>query len=594
MSVVNAPSPVPFTDSRRLTGANLYFDVPGVVLETAPEVAFDADAEARWRARVAQAGAALGWPEVALAVRRHAHGVNLAIAAPVDQLLAATEVNEWALHAALGLRAGPESVDGEDQPQRPHPAHFDDAEALRLLHASAQAEAAGNRPSCLLLYAAQAHQVPARWDDAVLSLGEGEGARQWPLAQLPTPDAVPWTELHGVPKALVTGSNGKTTTVRLLSALLAEGGRKVGYSCTDGVVVDGVRTEGGDYSGPAGARAVLRAPRVQAAVLETARGGLLRRGLAVDGAQAAIVTNVSDDHFGEYGIDTLDDLAKVKLVVAKALAVDGLLVLNAGDPTLVAQAARLQGTRIGWFAQELEPAQARGLPACGVRNGRLILCDGASEFDLGAIAAMPLTVGGAARYNIENIAAATLAAQALGIVPGDCARVLARFGDSNADNPGRLQRWHLGDVEVLLDYAHNPEGLHGLLELAATLRKGRLGILLGHAGNRREADFRAVAHTVARAKPERVWLKDIGGNYLRGRASGEVAHILRETLHAHGLPLEALPVCLDEAEAAREALQWAQPGDLLLLPIHEPNKREQVVALLDQLQASGWQPGTPL
>ena len=91
-----------------------------------------------------------------------------------------------------------------------------------------------------------------------------------------------------------------------------------------------------------------------------------------------------------------------------------------------------------------------------------------------------------------------------------------------------------------------------------------------------------------------MWLKDIGGNYLRGRASGEVAHILRETLHAHGLPLEALPVCLDEAEAAREALQWAQPGDLLLLPIHEPNKREQVVALLDQLQAKGWQPGTPL
>ena len=107
-----------------------------------------------------------------------------------------------------------------------------------------------------------------------------------------------------------------------------------------------------------------------------------------------------------------------------------------------------------------------------------------------------------------------------------------------------------------------------------------MGVLLGHAGNRREADYIAVANTVAAAHPDRVWLKDIGGNYLRGRASGEVAHILREALHTHGIPLEALPVCLDEAQAAREALAWAQPGDLLLLPIHEPSKRAVVVALL--------------
>ena len=208
---------------------------------------------------------------------------------------------------------------------------------------------------------------------------------------------------------------------------------------------------------------------------------------------------------------------------------------------------------------------------------------------------MPLSVGGAARYNIANIAAASLAASALGIAPATIAGVLARFGARNADNPGRLQRWTLGDVEVLLDYAHNPDGLQGLLDVAAGLRRGgRLALLLGHAGNRLESDFRALAAVAAAARPDRVWLKDIGGDYLRGRASGDVAMILRDALHAAGMDEADLPVCLDEAEAARQALAWARAGDLLVLPVHEPARRDVVVGLLDALQAGGWRAGQPL
>ena len=208
---------------------------------------------------------------------------------------------------------------------------------------------------------------------------------------------------------------------------------------------------------------------------------------------------------------------------------------------------------------------------------------------------MPLTVGGSARYNIANIAAASLAAFALDIDSKTIAAVLARFGASNADNPGRLQRWMLGDVQVLLDYAHNPDGLRGLLQVAEGLRSGgRLALLLGHAGNRLEDDFRALAAVAAEAKPDRVWLKDIGGDYLRGRASGEVAAILFGALRASGMDADALPVSLDEAQAAREALQWARPGDLLVLPIHEPERRDVVVALLDRLRDEGWHAGRPL
>ena len=581
----------PFEDSRRLTGANLYFDGAGAALETAPGMAVDAGMLQRWRDRVVQARDVLGWPPGAIVVRTHATGASLAFEAPFDQLYVATEVNEWALYAALGIRAGDAPVDADAEAPRPHVAHFDDDEALRQLHALATAEA---KPALrALAEAARVRSVPAHADDEVLSLGEGEAAQAWPLDALPAIDAVPWQDLRAIPKAVVTGSNGKTTTVRLLAATLGAHGLRAGYSSTDGLFVDGALVEAGDYSGPVGARTVLRDPRVQSAVLETARGGLLRRGLVADDARVAVVTNVSADHFGEYGIHSLDDIAVVKLVVAKSLAADGLLVLNADDAMLVAHAP--PGRRTGWFALDVGDAAARGLPACGVRDGRLVLVLADGEHDLGVVAEMPLSVGGAARYNIANIAAASLAASALGIAPATIAGVLARFGARNADNPGRLQRWTLGDVEVLLDYAHNPDGLQGLLDVAAGLRReGRLALLLGHAGNRLESDFRALAAVAAAARPDRVWLKDIGGDYLRGRASGDVALILRDALHAAGMDEADLPVCLDEAEAARQALAWARAGDLLVLPVHEPARRDVVVGLLDALQAGGWRAGQPL
>lgn len=581
----------PFEDSRRLTGANLYFDGAGAALETAPGAAVDAGMLLRWRERIEQARDALGWPPGAIAVRTHATGASLAFEAPPDQLYVATEVNEWALYSALGLHASDAPVDEDAELPRPHVAHFDDGEALRRLRELARAEA---RPGLnALVAAARARGVPAHADDEVLSLGEGEAAQAWPLDALPAVDAVPWQDLRAIPKAVVTGSNGKTTTVRLLAAMLGAHGLRAGYSSTDGLFVDGVSVEAGDYSGPVGARTVLRDPRVQSAVLETARGGLLRRGLAADDARVAVVTNVSADHFGEYGIHDLDDIAAVKLVVAKSLAADGLLVLNADDAMLVAHAP--PGRRTGWFALDLGDAAARGLPACGMRDGRLVVVLADGEHDLGVVSEMPLSVGGAARYNIANIAAAALAASALGIAPATIAGVLARFGARNADNPGRLQRWTLGDVDVLLDYAHNPDGLQGLLDVAAGLRRGgRLALLLGHAGNRLESDFRALAAVAAAARPDRVWLKDIGGDYLRGRASGDVAMILRDALRAAGMDEADLPVCLDEAEAARQALAWARAGDLLVLPVHEPARRDVVVGLLDALQAGDWRAGQPL
>ncbi len=176
-------------------------------------------------------------------------------------------------------------------------------------------------------------------------MGAGAGGRSFHAGALPDVAEVPWEELHDIPTAIVTGSNGKTTTVRLLAACARRHGWHAGYNCTDGVFLDDEVLATGDYSGPAGARMVLRERRTQAAILETARGGILRRGIAVSQANTAVVTNVSADHFGEYGIDDLEGLADVKLAVAAVVSDSGMLVLNADDAQLRAARGR-SGTAI--------------------------------------------------------------------------------------------------------------------------------------------------------------------------------------------------------------------------------------------------------
>ncbi len=530
---------------------------------------------------------ALDWPDAPLCARPHHGGAALAFAAPLDQLFSATEVNEWAWMAARGeaeLFA----------PGHPHGGDVESALAMLRRHAAAE-----RRPDLLaLIAAADARQVPVLLDDDVLSLGFGHGGRSWPLGQLPSIDALPWPTLHSIPTALVTGSNGKTTSVRLLAAMLNSHGLRTGFSCTDGVFFDGERLETGDYSGPAGARTVLRQHEIEAAVLETARGGLLRRGLAIGRADAALVSNISDDHFGEYGIDDLDGLTETKLIVARALDADGLLVLNADDAQLRAHAQRLT-CPLAWFSLDddnalLRAHRASGGRTCGLRDGRLWLSRDGRRSDLGAAEAMPLTANGHALYNISNIAGAALLADALGVSPTTIRNVLARFGHDRHDNPGRLEQWQFGGIRVLMDYAHNPEGLRGLLSIAQGLRaNGRLGLLLGQAGNREEPEIRALAVTAASCAPELIVLKDMEG-YMRGRAHGEVAAVLRDELLVQGLPADCLPMHPNEFAAARHALGWARPGDLLVLPVHGSKAKAAVADLLDHLESADWQAGEAL
>jgi UDP-N-acetylmuramyl tripeptide synthase len=597
---------LPFDDSRRLTGPNLYFTGTGAVLELVG-VPAEGSLLDGWRDRVTRAVARLDWAArgaSTLVVRRHAAGASLALTAPLDQLFTATEINEWALCAAAreadpgrwtGVDAALVAAAAASEPPTPIPPVIDEAAAMERFARLSALEA---RPDVVaLITAAAAAGVSHLLDDQSLTLGRGAGGRSWPLDALPPAAPGTWQGLHDVPTAVVTGSNGKTTTVRLIAACAEDHGWTTGYSCTDGLFVAGQSVDAGDYSGPVGARSVLRDPRVEAAVLETARGGILRRGVAIDRADAAVVTNISSDHFGEYGVHDLDGLADAKLTVGALVRDGGVLVLNAEDALLRAKAAGLaarfdRSPRLAWFAQDddlpwLVDHRARGGATCGLRQGRLQLHDGVAQYDLGALAGMPLAVGGAAAFNVANLAATALAAAALGIPPATIAGAFARFGSRPADNPGRLMRFDRKGVQVLVDYAHNPASLRGILALARQLGgRGRVGILLGHAGNRQDADLGQVAAVVAGLRPDLVVVKETEG-YLRGRAPGEVPRILRDALLANGMPESSIELRMTEVEAARCALDWSRPGDVLVMLVHSLAAR---TAVLELLQTPGRQP----
>lgn len=554
-----------------------------------------------WRKRVDRARRHLQWRESELVARRHAGGASLALAAPCDLLFLATEANEWALCATL-QQQDPEhwahlpalmlaaALEDASDPTAVVPPVLDEAAAMARFTLLAAREA---RPALRALLAeGERRHLPNLLDDDEVTLGAGTGARSFPLDHLPQPNSVPWSGMHGVPTAVVTGSNGKTTTVRLLAACARAHGWRAGYNCTDGVFIGDEQVASGDYSGPAGTRRVMRHAHTEAAILETARGGILRRGIAVSHADVAVVTNVSADHFGEYGIDDLAGLADAKLTVAALLSAGGLLVLNADDEVLRAKAPGLRqrfstGFQLGWFALDADSSALReyrdgGAATAGVRSGHLIADFKGAHHDLGPAAAMPLAIGGTAVYNIANLAAAALAALALGIPSGTVATVCARFGAQLTDNPGRMMRFNLGGVEVLMDYAHNPDGLRGFLGVAGQLRRpgSRLAVLLGHAGNRRDADIEQVSQVVAGFKPDLVVVKEIT-SHLRGREPGEIPRLIRAALLNAGVPTQSIEMRDTELDAAQRALDWARAGDVVGLLVHAPAGRTAVLALLE-------------
>ncbi|MBL9105779.1 MAG: hypothetical protein JNL82_32960 [Myxococcales bacterium] len=549
-------------DSRRLTGPNLYTGGPGAILDVAFDPGEDHDAALdRWRGRITAALEGLGWP-VALATRVHGDAAELVCAAPLDALYLATDLQDWALAGHRPL-----------------------AEELPLWRR--ELARVQDPAQSALIAAAAARDLPVLLDDDALSLGHGRRSVTWLKGQpLPEPAAVDWSALGRVPVALVTGTNGKTTTARMVAGIARAAGLVPGNTSTDGLSVGDRLLEEGDWTGPGAARIVLRHPDVDLAVLEVARGGILRRGLAVDRCRAAVVTNVSADHLGEYGVDDLATMARVKAVVGGVVDPDGRVVLGADSQPLVELVA--SGHRfpapIAWFAlagdhPQLLAHRAAGGEAWFIHDGRLTRARGDALAPIVPVAELPSAFGGAAEHNLLNALAAAALACALGLSDATIAAGLRAF----ADNPGRATLVRVAGVHVFLDFAHNAAGVASIRRLIASIRGDRrLLVSIGVAGDRRDDDIRDVARAVHDLAPDRVFVRDLG-HYLRGRQPGEVPDLLRRTFIELGTPAHAVESAADEVEVLRRGLEWARPGDLVAILVHVD--RAEVLAELRRLHA---------
>lgn len=573
-------------DARRLTGANLHDRRVGATLElrldegettTQLEQALDHVLE-----RLEWGLTKLGW-SVTTHLRRHRSGraLDVMITSEIDRLYAAVDLLEWAARdeAELG----------------------NDAERLDRIATAATRERLGKRGARELITRAEREGVPWLLDDDQLSLGHGVRAKSWTLGHVPPPDQVDWAAHAGrIPIALITGTNGKTTSARLLARIVRHAGHHVGNTSTDGIYVDEQLVDEGDWTGPGGARTLLRRSDVEFAVLEVARGGMLRRGLVVPEADAALITNISKDYLGEYGIETLDDLAEAKAIVTSVIPPRGRIVLGADSPELVALAQRRSfAAPLVWFS--LDPdhpvlvGQRRAGGECVTLVDDVVTWQrGSTSEPVLALVDIPLTIGGRARHNVSNVLGVVALARALALPDASIVAGLREFGAAAADNPGRARVWVVprpsgGEVTLLLDFAHNLAGLASIADLVAGLSgvRGRL-VSFGMAGDRSDEDLLALARALLAFAPRRVILRE-QEHYLRGRALGEVPGILAAGLVQGGFAAEAIAIVQDECAALDSALAETEAGELVVLLVHTDH--EGVGAWL---QAAGARPGSLL
>ena len=321
-------------------------------------------------------------------------------------------------------------------------------------------------------------------------------------------------------------------------------------------------------------------------------GGLLRRGLAVPRTDVAVVLNVAADHLGEMGVHTLEDLTEVKFVVRRA---GEHLVLNADDPQVRHRGSQLNQSTT-WVSlnpndELIGVARAEERPVAVLEEGELVLERGEERIVLLPADEVPITLGGMARYNITNALAAAATAWRLGIAPDAIRKGLRSFTSDAESNPGRLNHFQFGEVRALVDFAHNPHGMHAIIDLMKALPHKRSLILIGQAGDRGDEAITELASITAAAQPDRIIIKQMT-EHLRGRESGDVVAMLQETLRSTGYPDERVDHAPSELAAVRQALEWAQEGDLLMLLSHA--QRPAVLKLLTQLSKAGWRAGEAL
>ena len=380
-----------------------------------------------------------------------------------------------------------------------------------------------------------------------------------------------------IPIIAITGTNGKTTTTRLIAHIFKQTGKKVGFTTTDGIYIGECLVEKGDTTGPYSAQVILRDPTVEVAVLETARGGLLRSGLGFDGSDIGVVMNVQADHLGIGDIDTVEDLARLKSVVVRTTLPSGYAVLNADDPLVVAMADEVEA-KVAYFSMNpdnslIQTHIAQGGLAAVYEEGYLTILKGDWKLRIEEAVNVPLTLGGRAAFMIQNSLAASLAAFAQEVQIEHIRQALTSFVASSEQTPGRMNLFDLGKYHALVDYAHNPAGFKAIADFIKKWDGECIGII-GAPGDRRDEDIIELGQLAADMFGS-IFIKE--DKDLRGRAPRVVADLLRQGIAKVNADIPCITI-LDEAEALTAALDIA-PKDCLVVVF--PDKVELAIGIIE-------------
>jgi UDP-N-acetylmuramyl tripeptide synthase len=551
-------------DSRRLTGPNLFGPEAGAVMDVLITGYDHQQVMARWQVELETLLKPLGWSNQRIFSRNHQAGASLGFTAPIDVLYAATEVNEAAWQRVVNHFTGEQQKPLED--------------VIQQLKKEIAAEA--NPPLIAIQQAANQHDVRFLSDDDFVSVGYGASCQIYPVNQLPAVDDIDWSSVKSIPLALVTGTNGKSTTVRLAAHVIKAAGIKCGITSTDYIRIGEQILDSGDYSGPGGARTLLRHPETEVAILEVARGGMLRRGLGVNQAHCAAITNVAADHLGDYGMDTVSDMVAAKFVVRQALHSEQDLILNADDAGVVEFAQELDN-QVVWFSWDfenpvIEKHLERGGKAVYVRKGMIYYHKG-TETAVVAVNEIPITMQGAAKHNIHNALVVVAMMFSMQIPLSAIKTGLMSFDSSPENNPGRGNLFQLKDFQVLVDFAHNEHGLAAMAETLKNMPAKRRLLMVGQAGDRDNKLVRGLVKSALLAEPDCLVICELQ-HYLRGRQLGEIPALIEQYALELGMQPEQIIHAESSLSGAQKALDWAQSGDVLL--ILSLTDRQQVIDLI--------------
>jgi cyanophycin synthetase len=394
-----------------------------------------------------------------------------------------------------------------------------------------------------------------------------------------------------IPVVAVAGTNGKTTTVRMVGHILKAFGRHVGMACTDGIYIDDRRIDTDDCSGPRSARAVLFNPRVDAAVLETARGGILREGLGFDMCDVAIVTNIGEgDHLGMAGIETTEQLAEVKRTIVENVAPTGAAVLNAEDSMTVAMAPYCPGSVI-FFARDAQHPlivahRARGGRAVIVRSETVVLAEGNREQPVTSLGAVPLTRDGKIGFQVDNVLAATAAGWSVGVPCEVMRAALATFTSDTRSTPGRFNVLDYEEATIVVDYGHNADALVALIDAISRMPHDRRLVVYTAAGDRRDVDIIRQAEIIGNGFDHVIIYED---KCTRGRPDGEVVSLMHRGLARSTRAAEIIET-RGEFHAIETGLRMLLPGDLILVQVDQVDPS---LAFIEQFLAANRMPAVP-